>query len=49
MIIKDIKSVTSDYKKKIKCYQQKNIDFMATDIFDINNLEEIEKYFEKDK
>jgi hypothetical protein len=49
LLIKKFKSVPSDYKEKIKKLSAETIDVMATDIFVIKNLEEIEKYFEKDK
>ncbi len=49
LLIKRFKSVPSDYKEKIKKLSSETIDVMATDIFDIKNLEKIEKYFEKNK
>ncbi|ERI92095.1 hypothetical protein HMPREF1982_02635 [Clostridiales bacterium oral taxon 876 str. F0540] len=44
-LIKKFKVVPDNYKVKIKALSEDTIDVIATDIFDIEKLEEVEKYF----
>ena len=44
-LIKKFKSVPDEYKKKIKKLSEETIDIIATDIFDIEKIEDVEKYF----
>ncbi len=48
-LIKKFKSVPTRYKENIKKLSDETIDVIATEIFDIESLSELEKYFEKDK
>jgi len=44
-LIKKFKCVPNDYKEKIKELSEETLDVIATDIFDIEKVEDIEKYF----
>jgi len=45
LLIKKFKSVPEEYKEKIRKLPEETIDVIATDIFEIDKAEEIEKYF----
>lgn len=45
LLIKKFKVLPEDYKTKLKCLPEETIDIIATEIFDLNNLKELEKYF----
>lgn len=45
LLIKKFKIVPDEYKEKIKLLSEDTIDIIATDIFDLENIEELEKYF----
>ena len=47
-LIKKFKMLPSEYKESIKKLPEETIDVIATDIFDLENLQELEKYFKKD-
>ncbi|GAA0730370.1 DUF4351 domain-containing protein [Clostridium malenominatum] len=44
-LIKKFKAIPEEYKKNIKNLDEATIDVIATDIFDIETLDELEKYF----
>lgn len=44
-LIKKFKSLPADYKEKIKALPEETIDVIATDIFAIESIEELGKYF----
>ncbi|WP_286161292.1 DUF4351 domain-containing protein [Clostridium sp. KNHs214] len=44
-LIKKFKSVPNEYKEKIKKLPEETIDIIATDIFEIEKIEDVEKYF----
>ena len=48
LLIKKFKMLPSEYKESIKKLPEETIDVIATDIFDLENLQELEKYFKKD-
>jgi hypothetical protein len=43
--MKRFKSVPNEYKEKIKKLPKETIDLIATDIFDMVNIENLLKYF----
>ncbi|WP_315119157.1 DUF4351 domain-containing protein [uncultured Clostridium sp.] len=43
-LIKKFKSIPEEYKQRIKTLDEETIDVIATDIFDIDNLDELKKY-----
>jgi hypothetical protein len=45
LLIRKFYKIPNEYKVKIKNLPEKVIDIIATDIFDINNINELEKYF----
>ncbi|KOA18736.1 hypothetical protein CLHOM_30200 [Clostridium homopropionicum DSM 5847] len=45
LLIKKFKSVPEEYKERIRKLPEETIDVIATDIFEIDKAEEIEKYF----
>ena len=47
LLIKKFKAIPEEYKIKIKNLDEETINVIATDIFDINTLEELERYFKK--
>ena len=44
LLIKKFKSVPEQYKEKIRKLPEETIDVIATDIFDISDINELEKY-----
>ncbi|GAA0719843.1 DUF4351 domain-containing protein [Clostridium malenominatum] len=44
-LIKKFKAIPEEYKENIKKLDEETIDVIATDIFDIETLDELEKYF----
>lgn len=45
MLIKKFKVVPDEYKEKIKKLPEEVIDIMATDIFELEKIDDLEKYF----
>lgn len=45
MLMKKFKKVPSEYKEKIKSLPEESLELIATDIFEINSIEELEQYF----
>ncbi|EKS4343891.1 DUF4351 domain-containing protein [Clostridium sporogenes] len=45
MLMQKFKKVPKDYKEKIKILPEETIELIATDIFQLNSVEELEKYF----
>ncbi|MBU5227053.1 DUF4351 domain-containing protein [Clostridium senegalense] len=45
MLIKKFKKVPDEYKKKIKSLPEETLEVIATDIFDLNSIEELKQYF----
>ncbi|MEW9094127.1 MAG: DUF4351 domain-containing protein [Clostridiaceae bacterium] len=43
-LIKKFKSIPEEYKQRIKALDEETIDVIATDIFDIDSLDELKKY-----
>jgi len=43
-LIKKFKSVPNEYKEKIKKMPEETIEIIATDIFDMEKIEDVEKY-----
>lgn len=44
-LMKKFKKVPNDYKEKIKILPEETIELIATDIFELNSVEELERYF----
>lgn len=44
-LIKKFKAVPNEYKEKIKKMSEETIDVIATDIFEIEKVEDLERYF----
>ncbi len=44
-LIKKFKTLPEEYKKKLKSLPEETIDIIATEIFDLEELKELEKYF----
>ncbi|ACQ51477.1 DUF4351 domain-containing protein [Clostridium botulinum] len=44
-LMKKFKKVPNDYKEKIKILPEETIELIATDIFQLNSVEELERYF----
>lgn len=45
LLIKKFKSVSEEYKEKIRKLPEETIDVIATDIFDLEDIKDVEKYF----
>lgn len=45
MLIKKFKKLPDEYKKKIKALPEETLEIIATDIFELNSIEELEEYF----
>ncbi len=45
MLIKKFKKVPDEYKKKIKSLPEETLEVIATDIFELNSIEELKQYF----
>ncbi|WP_434303726.1 DUF4351 domain-containing protein [Clostridium botulinum] len=45
MLMQKFKKVSDEYKGKIKILPEETIELIATDIFELNSVEELEKYF----
>lgn len=45
LLMKKIKKLPDGYKEKIKSLSEDNLDTIAGDIFEINSIEELERYF----
>ena len=45
MLIKKFKKLPDEYKKKIKSLPEETLEIIATDIFEMNSIEELEQYF----
>ncbi|MBE6059474.1 MAG: DUF4351 domain-containing protein [Clostridium sulfidigenes] len=45
LLIKKFKSVSEEYKEKIRKLPEDTIDVIATDIFDLEDIRDVEKYF----
>ncbi|MEA5007185.1 DUF4351 domain-containing protein [Clostridium tyrobutyricum] len=45
MLIKKFKKLPDGYSNKIKSLSNETLDIIATDIFDMDNIKELEKYF----
>jgi len=45
LLIKKFKSVSEEYKEKIRKLPEETIDVIATDIFDLGDIKDVEKYF----
>ncbi|HDK7160370.1 TPA: DUF4351 domain-containing protein [Clostridium botulinum] len=45
MLMQKFKKVPNEYKEKIKELPEETIELIATDIFELNSVEELEKYF----
>ncbi|WP_346920676.1 DUF4351 domain-containing protein [Clostridium sp. UBA7339] len=45
ILIKKFKSVSEEYKEKIRKLPEDTIDVIATDIFDLEDIRDVEKYF----
>ncbi|WP_423244934.1 DUF4351 domain-containing protein [Hathewaya massiliensis] len=46
LLIKKFKSVPQEYKVKINNLSEETIDVIATDIFDLEKIQDLEKYFQ---
>lgn len=46
LLIKKFKSVPKEYKEKINSLSEDTIDVIATDIFDLEKIHDLEKYFD---
>ncbi|EJO5349251.1 DUF4351 domain-containing protein [Clostridium botulinum] len=45
MLMKKFKKIPNEYKEKIKSLPEETIELIATDIFELNSIEELEQYF----
>ncbi|ARC85478.1 hypothetical protein U732_1307 [Clostridium argentinense CDC 2741] len=45
MLMHKFKKVPDEYKEKIKTLSEETIELIATDIFELNSIEELERYF----
>ncbi len=45
MLMRKFKKVPNEYKEKIKSLPEETIELIATDIFELNSIEELEQYF----
>ncbi|RXI40135.1 hypothetical protein DP129_05320 [Clostridium tetani] len=45
MLMKKFKKIPNEYKEKIKLLPEETIELIATDIFELNSIEELEQYF----
>lgn len=46
MLMKKFKKIPNEYKEKIKALPEETIELIATDIFELNSIEELEQYFQ---
>lgn len=46
MLMKKFKKIPNEYKEKIKTLPEETIELIATDIFELNSIEELERYFQ---
>ncbi|WP_434305019.1 DUF4351 domain-containing protein [Clostridium botulinum] len=44
-LMRKFKKVPNEYKEKIKLLPEETIELIATDIFELNSIEELEQYF----
>ncbi|NFL54430.1 DUF4351 domain-containing protein [Clostridium botulinum] len=44
-LMKKFKKVPNEYKEKIKTLPKETIELIAIDIFELNSVEELERYF----
>lgn len=45
LLMKKFKKIPNEYKEKIKTLPEDTVDAIATDIFDLTSVEELEQYF----
>ncbi|ALU38312.1 hypothetical protein CLAU_3885 [Clostridium autoethanogenum DSM 10061] len=45
MLMKKFKKIPNEYKEKIETLPEETIELIATDIFELNSIEELEQYF----
>lgn len=45
ILIKKFKKIPNEYKEKIKSLPEETLEIIATDIFDLNSVNELEQYF----
>ncbi|WP_243447192.1 DUF4351 domain-containing protein, partial [Clostridium tetani] len=45
MLMKKFKKIPNEYKEKIKLLPEETIELIATDIFELNSIEDLEQYF----
>lgn len=45
LLIKKFKTVPDEYKKKIMTLSQDTIEVIGTEIFDMNSIDELKRYF----
>lgn len=45
LLIKKFKKLPDQYKEKIKLLPEETLEIIATDIFELNSIEELEQYF----
>ncbi|OFI06662.1 hypothetical protein CLOACE_08170 [Clostridium acetireducens DSM 10703] len=45
VLLKKFKKLPNGYKEKIKSLPEETLEIIATDIFDLNSIEELEQYF----
>ena len=45
MLMKKFKKIPNEYKEKIEALPEETIELIATDIFELNSIEELEQYF----
>lgn len=44
-LIKKFKIIPDEYKDKLKSLSEKNIELIAIEIFDMNSIKDLKKYF----
>ncbi|SMC16469.1 protein of unknown function [Clostridium acidisoli DSM 12555] len=47
MLVKKFKYLPNSYKENIKRLSEETLDLIATDVFDMKNLDELKRYFVK--
>lgn len=47
MLLKKLKYLSNSYKENIKMLSEETLDLIATEIFDMKNLDELKRYFVK--
>ena len=47
MLVKKFKNVPNEYREKIKNLPQDTIEVIGMDIFEMNSINELDKYFSK--